>query len=116
MVDSRGRRRGRVALPSRPVARMYPRELLASEVKSNAEEKVFRALRDGVDDGWEAFHSASWVARDPGVGAIDGEIAFVLCHPGRAIVCLEVKGGGIECRYGEWYGLHEGEQERIRDP
>jgi Nuclease-related domain/UvrD-like helicase C-terminal domain/AAA domain len=94
----------------------YPRELLRSEVKSPGEEKVFAALRDGLADEWEVFHSASWVARDPAEGALDGEIDFVLCHPERAIVALEVKGGGIECRYGEWFGIHGGVRERIRDP
>jgi hypothetical protein len=98
------------------MATMFPRELLRSEVKSPGEEKVFRALRDGLADGWEVFHSASWVARDPVEGALDGEIDFVLCHPEHAIVVVEVKGGGIECRYGEWYGLHDGRPERIRDP
>src|SRR4051812_2699380 len=76
-------------LPSRGVPRTYPRELLPSEVKSRGEEKVFQALRAALDDDWEVFHSASWVARDPGEGALDGEIDFVLCHRERAIVCLE---------------------------
>ena len=62
---------------------MYPRELLAGESKSGGEEKVFAALRDELPDEWEAFHSASWIAADPGKGAVDGEIDFVLCHPGR---------------------------------
>jgi hypothetical protein len=98
------------------VAIMYPRELLASESKSRGEEKVFVALRDGLPDDWEAFHSASWIAADPGKGAVDGEIDFVLCHPDQAIVCLEVKGGSVECRAGEWSTTRDGQRERMKDP
>jgi hypothetical protein len=98
------------------MALMYPRELLASELKSNGEAKVFAALRDGLDGDWEAYHSASWIALDSGEGALDGEIDFVLCHPQEGIVCLEVKGGSVECRLGEWSTGHDGRRERIRDP
>jgi hypothetical protein len=95
---------------------MYPRELLAGESKSRGEEKVFAALRDGLLNDWAAFHSASWIAVDPGKGAVDGEIDFVLCHPDERIVCLEVKGGSIECRAGEWSTVRDGRRERIKDP
>ena len=98
------------------MAVMYPRELLAGESKSWGEEKVFAALRDGLPDDWEAFHSASWIAADPGKGAVDGEIDFVLCHPDQAIVCLEVKGGSVECRAGEWSTIRDGRRERMKDP
>ena len=95
---------------------MYPRELLPGEVKSNGEAKLFTALRDGLPDEWEAYHSASWILPDEGIGALDGEIDFVLCHPERGIVCLEVKGGSVECRVGEWSTVRDGRRERIRDP
>ena len=45
------------------------------------------------------------IYRDPAEGARDDEIDFVLVPPERGIVCLEVKGGGIECRHGEWFRL-----------
>lgn len=33
------------------------------------------------------------------------------------MLCLEVKGGGIECRHGEWYRVeHGGKRERIKHP
>ncbi|XAY07843.1 DNA helicase [Paraconexibacter sp. AEG42_29] len=96
---------------------MYPRSLLEDEVKSRAEGRVFEALRDQLDDEWEVFHSASLVIRDHATGAEDDECDFVLCHPDRGIVCLEVKGGGIECEFGEWRRLRkDGPAERIKDP
>jgi Nuclease-related domain len=75
---------------------MYPRELLPDEVKSRAEEKVFAHLRDELPAPWQVFHSASWIARDPKRGASNGEIDFVLLHEDHPLVCIEVKGGGIE--------------------
>jgi hypothetical protein len=98
------------------MARMYPRTLIEDEVKSAGERRVFDALRDGLPDEWAAYHSVSWMMRDPGKGAIDGEIDFVLCHPEKAILCVEVKGGGLESRYGEWYRLVGGKKERMKDP
>ena len=95
---------------------MHPRTLLADDVKSEAERKVFDALRDGLPDDWDVFHSASLIVHDRKAGAQDDETDFVLCHPGRAIVALEVKGGGIECRHGEWYRVEHGTLERTRDP
>src|ERR671936_2426328 len=99
------------------MAVMYPKRLLAEDVKSRAEERLFELLRDGLDDRWEVFHSASVVVRDHAEGTQDDECDFVLCHPDEGIVCLEVKGGGVECQYGEWYRLgRDGQRERIPDP
>jgi hypothetical protein len=98
------------------MAHMYPRTLLDAEVESAGEKRVFRVVRDGLDEKWDVFHSVSWMIRDPAEGARDGEIDFVLCHPERGIVCLEVKGGGIECQHGEWFRLVDGKRERTKDP
>jgi hypothetical protein len=98
------------------MAVMFPRELLPAELKSEGERKTFDALRERLSDDWRAYHSVSWVARDDGEGALDGEIDFVLSHPQQAVLCLEVKGGSVECQYGEWYSVREGQRTRIRDP
>ncbi len=74
------------------MARTFPRSLLDEDLKSNAERKVFEVLRDQLSDEWSVFHSASVIYRDHAEGARDDEGDFVLCHPERAIVCLEVKG------------------------
>src|SRR4051812_35386296 len=98
------------------MARMYPPELPDGEA-TRSEQHVFAALRDGLAEEWEAFHSVSWMTRDHVEGALDGEIDFVLCHPQRAIVALEVKGKGIECINGAWFRLApNGERTAIKDP
>lgn len=85
------------------MAVMHPRALLPADCKSRAEAKVFAALERELSDEWLVFHSASLVVRDPAAGAVDDECDFVLCHPEHGVVCLEVKGGGIECRHGTWF-------------
>lgn len=95
---------------------MFPRTLLDIDVKSTAERRVFDELRDQLSDEWNVFHSASLVFRDPATGAKDGESDFVIAHPDRGIISLEVKGGGIECRHGEWFRLKGGTRERMIDP
>src|SRR5215211_5612308 len=98
------------------MARMHPRTLHSDDVKSAAEAKVFDLIRDRLDDDWEVFHSVSWVRRDNVEGALDGEIDFVLAHPRAGIVVLEVKGGDIDCRFGEWTRRVDGAAERMEDP
>src|SRR5213082_1466369 len=81
----------------RGVATMFPRALDPADVKSDAELAMFDELEHQLADEWLAFHSVSWLLRDPGAGAQDGEIDFVVAHPDRAILCLEVKGGKLAC-------------------
>lgn len=96
---------------------MHPRTLLPSDVESKAEEKAFAALEAQLSDEWDVFHSAAVIYREDGKGAQDDECDFVLCHPERGIVVLEVKGGGIECRHGEWKRVARGGgTERMNDP
>src|SRR4051794_28337666 len=98
------------------MARIYPPEITEQEV-TRSERRVFEALRDGLSDDWEVFHSVSWVSRDHAEGASDGEIDFVLCHPERAIVALEVKGKGIESVHGSWRRIErDGRRVGIKDP
>ncbi len=85
-------------------------------MESRAEVQVYEALRDDLPDEWEVFHSASFIVRDHATGADDDEVDFVLVHPDRAIVCLEVKGGAFECRDGEFFRRKDGKTERMRDP
>src|SRR5581483_9846256 len=107
---------GPVAIGNPAVATMYPRTLLAADVKSRGEARVFEALRDGLEDAWHVFHSVGWVARNHAEGSSEGEIDFVLAHPEQPVLCLEVKGGGIECQHGEWFRLVDGKRARVRGP
>ena len=56
------------------MAQMYPRTLHGPDVKSAAERRVFDRLAEALDDGWEVFHSVSWMLHRAGHGSFDGEM------------------------------------------
>jgi hypothetical protein len=80
------------------MARMYP-SAIADDHGSRAERTVFRKLRDETPDSWLALHSVGLInhARKPWA-----ELDFVLITDA-GIVCLEVKGGTIVHRGGDWH-------------
>ncbi len=65
---------------------------------SDAEKTVWKALRTRLPKGWTAWHSLK--IRDP-KGYL-GEGDFVLAHPERGLLVLEVKGGLIRQEGGQW--------------
>ena len=77
---------------------IHPREA-SRPTRSEAEKEVWKALRDRLPSGWYAWHSLR--IRDP--GAILGEGDFVLAHPQRGFLVVEVKGGRLERRDGRWF-------------
>ena len=69
--------------------------------ESEAEKKVFNALKTGLPKGWQAWHSLRLRSRHTGQF---GETDFVIADPGKpAFLLLEVKGGQIEVRDGRWH-------------
>ncbi len=90
-----------------PAPGLWPHEEMRP-ASSHAEKAVFKALRTGLPPGWRAWHSlrlrdaAAWL----------GEGDFVLAHPDRGILVLEVKGGHISQRDGHWYS----NEERLKRP
>jgi hypothetical protein len=82
----------------RPEPGVYPRDTFRP-THSVAEQHVWKALRDRLPPGWYAWHSLRLRDRRASFGEGD----FVLAHPGRGILLLEVKGGAIELRDGTWF-------------
>lgn len=78
------------------MARMIPRTPFDSP--SNAELELFERIREELPRPWVALHSVGVAehVRKPWA-----EIDFVLLGPG-GVVSLEVKGGGVNRRAGEW--------------
>lgn len=73
------------------------------ERRPMSERIVFDAVRDRLSDEWRVFHSFDFVTRDKLLRLWDGEIDFLLYHPERGLLVLEVKGGAISYRDGQWY-------------
>ena len=99
-----GRRRRRPRHPSPwhdpAMARTHPRRLPADVPGS--ERRVWETLRR-LDDPWRVFHGVAWQSLRRG-RPDDGEADFVLLHPDHGILVVEVKGGGLLVRDGEWFG------------
>ncbi len=76
------------------MAHIYPQRL-NPETQSQAERTLYEALRDALPDDYTVFHSVRWLLRDTRDGARDGEADFVLAHPQKGILVIEVKGGRI---------------------
>ncbi len=100
------------------MAQMHPRTIVY-DPSGHAERQFFEALRDALPDDYHVLHSVRWVSRRRS-GAHDGEADFVLVHPQRGVMVLEVKGGVVcyDAESGQWSTTPRGsEQARpLRDP
>ncbi|NTE86105.1 nuclease-related domain-containing DEAD/DEAH box helicase [Agrobacterium rubi] len=68
--------------------------------EENSERLVAKALKK-IGDDWTVIHHVVWQSKRAGRQG-DGEADFVLLHPNKGILILEVKGGGIDIHDGRW--------------
>ena len=68
-----------------------------------SEQIVFKIIKENLSDDWKVFHSFDYLTRDLHYQLCDGEIDFLLYHHQYGIVILEVKGGAISYRNGQWF-------------
>ena len=95
------------------MARMIPES--PADGSSTAEKRVFERLRDDTSDEFVAFHHVAWII--PGERRPEqGEADFVLAHPERGLLVLEVKGGTIsyDAAKGRWSTLGKAGDARSR--
>ncbi|MBQ9336763.1 MAG: NERD domain-containing protein [Lentisphaeria bacterium] len=76
-----------------------------------SERIVFDAIKKYLPDDWYVFHSFDYVTRNLNRQRWDGEIDFLLYHPQKGLLVIEVKGGAISYRKGQWY-----QEDRDIDP
>lgn len=99
------------------MARTYPRTLSPRADITKSERSLFAVAREALDDTWEVFHSSALLLPEGKDGARMREADFVFAHPDHGILCLEVKGYGIEQTGGEWFRVErDGTRKRIEDP
>lgn len=99
------------------MAQMYPNRLV--DVPSQAESLLYEVFRDQLDEEYVVFHSVHWQALDGDGRPRDGEADFIIAHPRRGILILEVKGGRIahDPRSGDWASTDRaGQTHAIKDP
>ncbi len=103
------------------MARMYP-QWLPTSGKSNAERKLFDLLSAYLPDEYTVLWSIDWtVPRSAayGGGVQESEVDFLIVHPEKGILVLEVKGGGVgyDGTRHEWYTINaKGERHALHDP
>lgn len=79
--------------------------------RPESERIVFDVIKKNLSDEWYVFHSFDYVTRDPSRRRWDGEVDFLLYHPQKGILVLEVKGGVISYRDGQWF-----QNDKFMDP
>jgi hypothetical protein len=84
------------------MAKMVPVECDLSR-RPQSEIQVFNAINQQFNDEWTVYHAFDYISRDMHKFRWDGEIDFLLYHPSHGILVLEVKGGQISHRDGQWY-------------
>ena len=79
-------------------ARMWP-AILPRQIRENslraAEVKIYDLLAGTLGNEWVVFYSRPWLGITPSGEERDGECDFVVMHPARGYLTLEVKGGAI---------------------
>ncbi|MFB2754793.1 DEAD/DEAH box helicase [Shewanella xiamenensis] len=94
-------------------------EVQLNELPSQAEAKVYRALRDKLPNDYVVFFQVGWILRREEEQAKDGETDFLICHPDHGYLCVEVKGGGVgfDAVSGEWFSVDRRHQKHtINNP
>lgn len=80
------------------MAVMWPRTLppdVTGNMLRSTECEVFRRLEAVLDDSFVVFYSRPWLGLKPDGEEIDGECDFIVAHPERGMLTLEVKGGAV---------------------
>ena len=85
---------------SQETSGLWPREI-PRDTKSEAERRVYRALKTSLPKGWCAWHSLKLRTKVKGEFS---EADFVIADPNHpSVLIIEVKGGQITQRDGRWY-------------
>ncbi len=67
-----------------------------------SERAVYEALARGLAAPWRVWWALAYSGPAAG-GGTEGEIDFLLAHPRHGLLVIEVKGGALACRDGQWF-------------
>ena len=98
------------------MARMLP-DVAASEIEHASEEPVYLALRRELSNDYVVLHSYPWLRPWRGEALAEGEADFVVLHPSRGLLVLEVKGGEtIQHDGSRWFRATENGPREFQNP
>lgn len=99
------------------MATMLPR-VEPSAISPGSEALVYQAL-DALPQEYIVLHSYPWLRPERtqrGAPLREGEADFLVLHPERGLLVLEVKGGEVELIRREWFYRIRGRREPMKDP
>ena len=76
--------------------KIYPSELpnrVRKDPKRSAEVRLYDLFREQLGSGWCVFYSVAWLSPIYGDVPRDGEADFIIAHPQKGVLLIEVKGG-----------------------
>ena len=80
-------------------ARIFPQELpnrVRNDPLRSAEVRLYDGFALQLGPDWTVVYGAAWLGPiSPGSQPQDGEVDFVVAHPARGVLLIEVKGGAI---------------------
>jgi hypothetical protein len=96
------------------MGKLVPSEL---EPESDRSERVVAEALKELPEGWVAYHSVGWTQKH-GQSLRQGEADFVLLNRDFGILTVEVKGGQVEVKNGDWFSRPFGSRDvvKIKDP
>jgi hypothetical protein len=100
------------------MAKMYPQHF-DPKTASHAERDLFETFRTALPNDYFVFHSACFQLPTRMGNVRDGEADFLVVHPQKGVLVIEVKGGEIihHRKSGEWISIDRGGQRHvIKDP
>jgi len=103
------------------MATMFPERLplhIQENPRLSGERKVYLALKY-LPDKYHVFYNIKWLLHDGRWGVQEGESDFIIAHPDKGIIILEVKGGIISfsSQEAQWHSQDKsGNVFLIRDP
>jgi nuclease-like protein/AAA domain-containing protein/UvrD-like helicase family protein len=104
------------------MAVMWPRSLpqwVVQDPRRASEREVYRRLDRELDDGWSVYYSRPWWGISRTGAEVDGEADFVVAHPDKGVLFVEVKGGLVQhdSKTSNWTSTDRfGVTHRIKDP
>ncbi len=99
------------------MANMIP-PVEADSIHNEGERLVYSALQE-LPGEFLVLHSFPWLRPTrgwKGAPLREGEADFVLLHPERGLMILEVKGGEPFLEGGRWYRQHGAKRTEMKDP
>jgi len=100
------------------MAKMIP-ELQDPSAIIAPEQVLYIALRNQLPSDYTVFHSYPWLRRwrgDRAKALVEGETDFLVLHPERGVLVLEVKGGDVDHDANGWFRHVASGRREIQNP